>query len=342
MNFTESDYNRIVSIKDTDYAFDEMMDSFEKLAEYFNKFKESSNFESISISELTSLKTSICFIFKSLRYCMTIEESELKDFNEEELERYNEITSSIDTIVNTILDCDLNDKDSLTNKALIRVFEHFELMSKDMNNLNQTMIEGTKLLEESTKNLENQIKFNDLINSIENLTVESCEEHLKWCNDILSSYDLQLIEEVKDYINNGNCYVQDYKNKNYDGDNLKDLNNRIFIQKILKTLKILESKYDKLRLQKLSDCVKNNNFDKETLSLDIKWCKKLLIPYEKSDVLQVISDFTNDNKVDYKDHLMEAMENNDLSNIEKYKKYIEIFNITNIIVLLEMKQKAIN
>ena len=122
---------------------------------------------------------------------------------------------------------------------------------------------------------------------------------------------------------------------------MKDLNNKMFIQKILKTLQVLEVKFDKLRLQKLSDNVKNNNFDEITITSDIKWCKKLLVPYDKADVLQVISDFTNGKQVDYKELIMKALENNDSINIEKYKKYIEIFNITNIIVFLEMKQKTL-
>jgi len=341
MNFTESDYKRIVNIKDTDDAFDEMMGSFGELAECYKKFKETKDYESLSITDLTSIKTSSYFIFKSLRHCMTIDDSELKDFNEEELSRYNDINSNIDIVTDTIKDCDLNDKESVTYKSLVKIFEHFELMNKDMNQLNQTMMETNKLLEESTILLQNQIKLNDLISSIENITFENCKDNLEWCQDTLKGFDNVLVNEVEEYIKNGKCYVEDYKNDNYDKDNLKDLNDKIFIQKVLKTLHVLEVKFDKLRLQKLSDNVKNNNFDEITISSDIKWCKKLLVPYDKADVLQVISDFTNGNQVDYKANIMKALENNDSLNVEKYKKYIEIFNITNIIVFLEMKQKTL-
>ena len=114
----------------------------------------------------------------------------------------------------------------------------------------------------------------------------------------------------------------------------------IFIENLIQTIDILQTKYDKFRLSDLSDSVKNNSFNEETIISDIKWCKKLLVPYDKDDVMKVIADFTGGEKPDYKNLIMEAIENNDAENIKKYKNYIEIFNITNIIIFLEMKQKS--
>ena len=336
MEFLESDYNRIVSIKDTDDAFDEMMQTFESIAKYYNMKK----YESMTESEIKSFKTSTMWIFKCLKYCMTLEDSEVEDFNEEELERYNSVNSNIENVVNTIMECNLEDQESSTYQSLLKIFEHFELINKDIEDQNKIMSNFVDSLEETTNTLSDVLKISEINSSLENLTYQMCVEYLDWCEKTLEKYDN--LETIKEYLKD-HSYLEDFKNnKNLDSEKKDEMAKLMSVENILKIQNHLENRYPNLKLNYLSDNVKNNTFDENDLASDIKWCKEQLALFKKEDVLHVLKDFSEGNKIDYSEFVNKAIEENDKEVLDKYINYVKIFNITNIMFYFEIKQKTAN
>ena len=112
----------------------------------------------------------------------------------------------------------------------------------------------------------------------------------------------------------------------------------MFIENLLSLKTTLEYKFDMMMLKNLSSSVKDNTINEDTVNEDIKWCKNKLVKYDKNDVIKVLKDFRNPDSEDYKQIIMNSLENNDENTKVLYTTYAEIFNILSIIMVLDMKK----
>ncbi|MBC8296274.1 MAG: hypothetical protein H8E55_10810 [Pelagibacterales bacterium] len=339
MNFTQKDYETIIAIEDTDYAFDEFMTFFHKFS------KDYETMESLDMNDskkMTELKTSIELIFKGLKYCITINKDDVDSLNSVELEKYNDLNSNIDIIISNIFKTELSDKDSILYSAINKVLEYFEMFSKDMESLNDMMEKTDTKMTNSIDQVNDTLVILSILKELnDEVSIDYYKDKLVWCNDKLSKFHEDEINIVTENITLKNNNYEELCNKAKESNDMelqKKYSIHMFIENLLSLKTTLEYKFDMMMLKNLSSSVKDNTINEDTITEDIKWCKNKLVKYDKNDVIKVLKDFRNPDGEDYKQIIMNSLENNDEHTKVLYTTYAEIFNILSIIMVLDMKK----
>lgn len=258
MVFTKEEYDNILSIEDSDRAFDDLMDHFNVYTSEFRKYMINTSSLDIDI-----FKTSTRLIFLALKHIMVSENIEDEDFDEETKNKYYEMMSNIDIITNSMNAVEINKLEDNVIIAIQKVFEQFEFLEKDIEDLNNTFKDGCDMLDNSIKKLDEQVKLSEIIKKIKSdeITDEYLIESKKWCNEQIKSYDKEdVMKVIKDYSDNVDYkkIIKEAIDKN-DKDNLKYYTKMICLNTLITTTLTLESKLgsESLLRSVIGSCVDN-------------------------------------------------------------------------------------
>lgn len=241
MVFTKEEYDNILSIEDSDRAFDDLMDHFNVYTSEFRKYVNNTSSMDIDI-----FKTSTCLIFLALKHIMTSEDIEDEDFDEETKDKYYEMISNVNIITNSMNAVEIDKLDEHVIIAIQKVLEQFEILEKDIEDLNNTFKDGCDMLDKSIKKLDEQVKLSEIIKNIksEEITDEYLIESKKWCNEQIKSYDKEdVMKVIKDYSDNVDYQkiIKESVDKD-DKDNLKYYTKLICLNTLITTTLTLETK----------------------------------------------------------------------------------------------------
>ena len=258
MVFTKEEYDNILSIEDSDRAFDDLMDHFNVYTSEFRKYLNNTSSMDIDI-----FKTSTRLIFLALKHIMTSEDIEDEDLDEETKNKYYEMMSNVDIITNSMNVVEINKLEDNVIIAIEKVLKQFEMLEKDLEDLNNTFKDSCDKLDKSIKKMDEQIKLREIVENIksEEITDEYLIESKKWCNEQIKSYDKEdVIKVIKDYSENVDYQkiIKEAIDKN-EKDNLEYYTKMICLNTLITTTLTLESKLGSESLVKsvIGSCVGN-------------------------------------------------------------------------------------
>lgn len=211
--------DKIGKIEDEDDAFGEILKLFEIYLDKYSYLKESeiinSKTEKNLKDDITIFKNDTKIIFQILyNFFDNVKMDEEDSDYEEDLEKFDLLKTNLIMIVKSV-DKNNDYEDFKKNNDLVTslkyVINYFDETNKNMEELNETIISGTEMLDKSITGLEKSLKLAEISSNIlkDDVSKEYLSENSKWCKNILKE------DFDKDYVITVIKKIQTFEATNY-------------------------------------------------------------------------------------------------------------------------------